>query len=374
MGEGIQNWRKELRFPVKKYFSVAILIIAITFLLATPTSAQINVGGEVKTSLVGTLDQEGNISSYPQGSLDLELFLPPFDNTQTKFEMYFFNNSISGEFDYLIKKLYLKHKFEKLHLTVGRQPISWSFGSLLNPVDFSLGAMTMEEETSTKYQNAIEGYMPLNWNTSVSVVAAFPESSQNIKWGLRGRTVIEGYDLTLNYVQEPEIERIGFTGKGDLGPLGIYGAVGYYSKDNDNDDLAYLIGGDYSHFFEMGNKVYLQLEYLSIKRGNLSSILGPFFSGNITDNLDEKVGLLLGLANYEIDEFSQISLMTISSLNDKSMIITPGYHNQLSSNLSFNFDTAIYFGKDSTLFGPGLSEEIQKKSKAIIEAGFTYTF
>jgi len=358
---------------MKKYFSVAILILVITLLPVTSISAQIKVGGEVKTSLIGTLDREENIHNYLQGSLDLELFLPPLDNTQAKLEMYFFNNSISGGFDYLIKKLYLKHKFEKLHLTIGRQPISWSFGSMLNPADFSLGAMAMEEETSIKYQNALEGYMPLNWNTSVSVVAAFPENSQNIKWGLRGRTVIEGYDLTLNYVQEPEMKRIGFTGKGDLGPLGIYGAVGYYSKNND-DDLAYLIGGDYSHFFEMGNKIYLQLECLSMKRGSLSSILGPFFSGNITDNLDKKIGLLLGLANYEIDEFSQISLMTISSLNDKSMIITPGYHNQLSSNLSFNFDTAIYFGKDSTLFGPGLSEEIQKKPKAIIEAGLAYTF
>jgi len=232
-----------------------------------------------------------------QGGLDLELFLPPFDNTQAKFQTYFFYDSMNGGFDYLIKKLYLKHKFEKLHLTVGRQPISWSFGSMLNPVDFTLGAVVMEEETDAKYQDAIEGYVPLNWNTSVSVVAAFPENSQDIKWGLRGRTVIKGYDLTLNYVQEPEMERIGFTGKGDLGPLGIYGAAGYYFKDN-NGDLAYLIGGDYSHFFEAGNKVYLQLEYLSTKRGTLSSILGPFFSGNITDNSDENAGLVLGLANY----------------------------------------------------------------------------
>jgi len=297
-----------------------------------------------------------------QGGLDLELFLPPFDNTQAKFQTYFFYDSMNGGFDYLIKKLYLKHKFEKLHLTVGRQPISWSFGSMLNPVDFTLGAVVMEEETDAKYQDAIEGYVPLNWNTSVSVVAAFPENSQDIKWGLRGRTVIKGYDLTLNYVQEPEMQkRIGFTGKGDLGPLGIYGAAGYYFKDN-NGDLAYLIGGDYSHFFEAGNKVYLQLEYLSTKRGTLSSILGPFFSGNITDNSDENAGLVLGLANYEIDEFSQISLMAISGLNDKSMIIIPGYHSQLSNNLSFNFETAIYSGKDSTLL------------KAIIEAGLTYTF
>jgi len=371
-----------LRFPVKKYFSVAILIVAITLLLAIPTSAQIYAGGEVKISLVGTLDREGNISTYPQAGLDLELFLPPFNNTQAKFEMSFSYNSMSGGFDYLIKKLYLKHKFEKLHLTVGHQPISWSFGSMLNPFDFTLGAVVMEKETGAKYQDAVEGYIPLNWNTSISVVAAFPEKSQNIKWGLRGRTVIEGYDLTLNYVQEPEMEligmiipaskRIGFTGKGDLGPLGIYGAVGYYFKDNDNGDLAYLIGGDYSHFFEMGNRVYLQLECLSIKRDSLSPILGPYFSGSITDNSGENVGLLLGLANYEIDEFSQISLMTIASLNDKSMIMIPGYRNQLSSNLSFNFDTAVYSGKDSTLFGPGLLE-IQKP-KAVIETGFTYTF
>lgn len=368
----------------KKYFNITILFIFFFLLGAIPISAKIDMGGELAASLINIVDNEGQISTYLQAGLDLELLLPSFDNTQAKFEMYFFNNYISGGFDYLIKKLYLKHKFEKLHLTVGRQPISWSFGSMLNPFDFSLGAVVMEEETGVKYQDAIEGYVPLNWNTSVSVVAAFPGNSQDIKWGLRGRTVIEGYDLTLNYVQEPAMKiigtiiptskRIGFTGKGDLGPLGIYGAVGYYFKDNNDADLAYLIGGDYSHFFEAGNKVYLQLEYLSMKKGNLSSILGPFFPGNISDNSDENVGLLLGLANYEIDEFSQISLMTVSSLNDKSMIIMPGYRNQLSNNLSFNFDTAVCFGEDSSLFGPGLSEGIPKRPKAIIEAGFTYTF
>ncbi len=93
---------------------------------------------------------KGNISGYLQESLDLELFLPSFDDTQAKFEIYLYNNPLSGGFDYLIKKLYLKHKFEKLHLTVGRQPISWSFGSMLNPVDFSLGAIVMDEETGSK--------------------------------------------------------------------------------------------------------------------------------------------------------------------------------------------------------------------------------
>ncbi|GAH94444.1 unnamed protein product [marine sediment metagenome] len=156
------------------------------------------MGGELAASLINIVDNEGQISTYLQAGLDLELFLPPFDNTQAKFEMYFFNNYISGGFDYLIKKLYLKHKFEKLHLTVGRQPISWSFGSMLNPFDFSLGAVVMEEETGIKYQDAIEGYVPLNWNTSVSVVAAFPENSQDNYKNIDKVIHLKGYFVKLN--------------------------------------------------------------------------------------------------------------------------------------------------------------------------------
>lgn len=369
---------------MKKYFNITILFIIIFLLVLIPVSAKIDIGGEVNTSLVGILDNQGNISGYLQESLDLELFLPSFDDTQAKFEIYLYNHPLSGGFDYLLKKLYLKHKFEKFHLTVGRQPISWSFGSMLNPVDFSLGAMVMDEETGSKYQNAIEAYYPINWNSSITAIAAFPNGFENMKWGLRGRTMLEGYDLTLNYVREPEensaetmipvSQRIGISAKGDLGPFGIYGALGYYFKDNDDGDLAYLIGGDYSYFFEAGNKIYFQLEYLSIKKDNLFSILGSFFSGNITNNLDNQVGLLLGLLNYEINEFSQVSLMAISSLNDGSMIIMPGYHNQLNNNLSFDLNLAIYSGKEGTLFGSTVSEVAQQMPKGMIEVGLSYSF
>jgi len=369
---------------VKKYFNIIILFIIIFLLGSIPISAKVDIGGELSASLINIIDNEGNISAYPQASLDLELYIPPFDNNQIKSAVYLYPNPTTGQLGFMFKKLYLKHKFDKLHLTLGRQPISWSFGSMLNPVDFTLGAMVMDEETGAKYQDAIQAYIPLNWNSSVSLVAAFPEASQDIKWGLRGRTMIEGYDLTLNYVREPEIDfmgtiippsqRIGFTTKGDLGPLGVYGALGYYFKDNDNGNLAYLIGGDYSYFFEAGNKIYFQLEYLSMKKENLSSILGPFFAGNVTNNLNENIGLILGMANYEIDEFSQINLMAISNLNDGSIIVIPGYRNQLSNNLSFNLSTGIYFGKEDTLFGSNVSEGAQQKPKGMIEISLTYSF
>ena len=131
----------------KKYFNITILFIIVFLLVSIPVSAKIDIGGELNASLINIIDSEGQMSIYLQEGLDLELFLPTLDDTQAKFEIYLYNNPLSGGFDCLIKKLYLKHKFEKLHLTVGRQPISWSFGSMLNPVDFSLGAMVMDEET-----------------------------------------------------------------------------------------------------------------------------------------------------------------------------------------------------------------------------------
>jgi hypothetical protein len=90
--------------------------------------------------------------------------------------------------------------------------------------------------------------------------------------------------------------------------------------------------------------------------------------------LDNQVGLLLGLVNYEINEFSQVSLMVISGLNDGSMIIMPGYHNQLNNNLSFNLNMAIYSGKEGTLFGSNVSEGAQQMPKGMIEVGLTYSF
>ena len=369
---------------MKKYFNIFVLIIIFFLLGSISISAKVDIGGEFSTSFINILGNQRQISAYLQEGLDLELFLPTINNTQAKFQVYLYNNPLSGGFDYLIKKLYLKHKFEKFHLTLGRQPISWSFGSMLNPVDFSLGAMVVEEETSAKYLDAVEGYIPINWNTSVSLTAAFPENSTDVKWGFRGRTLIEGYDLTLNYVHEPEInvqgmiipqsKRVGLTAKGDLGPIGIYGALGYFFSETNDGSFAYLIGGDYSYFFEAGNKIYFQAEYLSLKKSNLPFVLGQYFSGNVTDNLEENVGLLLGMASYEINEFSQLRLIAISSVIDGSMIVIPGYSNQLNNNLSFDLTAAFYFGKENTLFGPNLSEGAQQIPKGVIKIGLTYTF
>ncbi|MEA1939508.1 MAG: hypothetical protein U9N03_02465, partial [Candidatus Caldatribacteriota bacterium] len=348
---------------MKKYFLIITLIIIIILLLTTSASARIDIGGELKVSLINSLYRESNMSAYPQASLDLESYIPPFDNNQIKSSVYLYFSPTTSKLDFMFKKLYLKHKFDKLHLTVGRQPVSWSFGSMLNPVDFTLGSMVMDEESGSKYQNAIEAYVPINWNTSITAIAAFPEGIENLKWGLRGRTMFEGYDFTLNYVREPEMnkagsiipinQRIGFSTKGDLGPFGAYTAIGYNFEDINSGDFSFLAGGDYSYYFESESKIYFQLEYLSIRKKRLSSLLGSLALVNNTNDSESKINFLLSRISYDINEFSAISLFTISSLNDFSTIIMPNYSNQLNNNLSFNCNFAYFSGKENTLFGPG---------------------
>ena len=372
---------------MKKYFYIILLTMVYILLFATTSIfAKIDVGGQVNMALTGALFRESEALTYPQGSLDLELYTPSFGGNQIKTAVYLTTNPATGQLDFMFKKLYLKHKFDKLQLTVGRQPISWSFGSMLNPVDFTPGAMVMDEETGSKYQNAIEAYYPINWNSSVAVIAAFPNDLKfkDMKWGIRGRTMLEGYDLTLNYVREAEQnsteivvpinQRIGFSAKGDLGSFGVYGAIGYNFEDINNEDFTFLAGGDYSYFFESGSKIYFQLEYLSIKEERLSSLLGSLAILDTGMDSESNAHLLLSRTAYDINEFSAISLFTISSLNDFSTIIMPNYSNQISNSLTFNCNFAYFNGKQNTLFGPGLIGGVQEKPKITIEAGLNYSF
>ncbi|HER24409.1 MAG TPA: hypothetical protein ENO17_05105 [Candidatus Atribacteria bacterium] len=369
----------------EKYFSIIILIMLFILLFSTTTTfAKLDIGGEINMTLSGVLFRESETLAYPKGSLDLELYIPPFDDNQIKSAVYLYNNPTTGRLDFMFKKLYFRHKFEKLQLTAGRQPISWSFGSMLNPIDFTLGSMVMDEETGSKYQNAIEAYYPINWNSSITVITAFPNGFENMKWGLRGRTMLEGYDLTLNYVREaeqnnteimsPVSQRIGFSAKGDLGPFGIYGAIGYNFEDINSGDFSFLTGGDYSYYFESGSKIYFQLEYLSIKEERLSSLLGSLALLDSGLDSESNANLFLTRTSYDINEFSAISLFTITSLNDFSTIIMPNYSNQISNSLAFNCSFAYFSGKENTLFGPGLIGGIQEKPKMTIEAGFIYSF
>ena len=192
--------------------AVTVTMLLIMFLwMAFPGGAlAVELGGELHVLWQGSLLDDGEFDSDLTESLDLELFLPPLGSSEVRYG-FVVTKPLQGlladeEASCFTKKLYLKHRFDDFHFTVGRQPVSWPFGSLLNPVDYTLGAVALDEETSSKYTDAVLVYVPINWNSGLDIVGSFPSGFagdlDQLKWGVRGRWRIHGYDLTVNYVQE----------------------------------------------------------------------------------------------------------------------------------------------------------------------------
>ncbi|GAB6100731.1 hypothetical protein JCM16358_26100 [Halanaerocella petrolearia] len=322
-----------------KYIIVTLILL---ILLSSPVLARVKVGGKVDTSIITSLNDKDS-QNFLQNKLNLNLMLPVSGNTEAKFEVDLFNGIKNNKLNSQLKKLYIANHFSKFDLTVGRQPISWSFGSLLNPVDFNLGAEAMNEESNNKSIDALEVYYPINWNSSITGIAAFPNNNAgDIKVGFRGRTYYQGYDLSFNYVADKDVnnnrQRIGITGKGDLGPIGAYGAVGYYF---DFQEAAFLAGIDYSFLLNDINRLTLQGEYLRYEADVLQGMLA-----SIGSNLNLGKDLVTVMITYELDDFSSISSYVIVD-SQQELILGGEYKSQLNSNLDFRLQGSYSNDSDS---------------------------
>ncbi|MDD3655683.1 MAG: hypothetical protein PHI72_02850 [Atribacterota bacterium] len=363
----------------KIYYLIIILIfyLFILFILSLAGEAsEITMGGQLNASLTTVYTEQTGFVLVPQANLDLELFLPSWNNNEIKCAGYLFTDAVEGRVDFFWKKLYWKHRFEDFHLTIGRQPISWSFGSLLNPVDYTIGAVALDREYNPKFQNALEIYYPINWNTSLSLVASLP--GQDITWkaGLRGRTLIKDFDVTINYLQEQIKEgeigeyRFGITAKGDLGSCGVYSAFGYYSEEK---TCSLLVGVDNSYFFPAGNQLYIQAEYLNIPPEILSKITG--FMMSLSEEEEEKnIHLLASNISYKIDELSSIGVTALYNHNSGSAILMPVYSNQLSTNSTIKVQGGVMTKSMTKAEGSPLEVFFGKPTQIFLEISLNHSF
>jgi hypothetical protein len=212
-----------------------------------------------------------------------------------------------------------------------------------------------------------------------------------MKWGVRGRTGVEGYDVTLNYVKEPDVnqqsvantnqqitdnpfnnisslipnQRLGLTVKGDLRDLGIYAAFGHYFAEG-IDSSSYILGADYSYNLNYYTKVNMQLEYLGLELNNLDPVLSASLNMG-TGN--KRLDLLSGSLSYPIDDFSSISLLTMANLDDSSLIIIPTYQNTLPGNIDLTLNSSFFLGEKDGLFAPS-----PLMPKAITSISLSYPF
>lgn len=336
-----------------------------SLLLGSSAAGAVDIGGAVETSLVGTVTGAGKIEPRLENKINLQFHLPREARTNARLEVELQQGEkVTGA---LVKSLYIRQRFDRAHLTVGRQPVSWSFGALFNPVDFNPGAEALEEETAGKFVDAVEVYIPVAWNAGISLLSAFPSTADDPKWGARVRGGFGGYDLAVNYVWEPaqkitwpglgEIsfpteQRLGFTVKGDLGPVGVYGALGFTRPEGGKASRSLLAGVDYSRVLRYIHPLSVQVEYVGLEAGT------PLFPGRLgipvisTNPVDENINLAAGRVSYGIDDFTTIGLLAVTGLDDQSLVLMPSCETYLGSNVMLTVRGGIYRGEEGTLFGP----------------------
>ncbi len=364
-----------MKFLTRKHSFFVIIIIALITIISAPVLSA-DIGG--KASLISNLTYaDSELDNSLAAELEIEWFLP-YDfplNIQNR-AVISLSEADEDKFEIWFKKLYLKESLGPINASIGRQPISWSYGALINPVDYSLGAENLEEESKAKFVDGLELYYPINWGSGLTIIASNLDNQKEHKWALRGRTTFRGYDLSASYVNTPQtaaadLERYGLTFKGDLGQAGIYGAYGFWQSDEIDYDI-FQIGTDYSYNFLTGSQLYLQAEYLRLE--GLEEDLSSFDLFNLESSTSEEEDSSASLNNldfintnlsYEIDEFSSIGIMTVSFLDDGSTLFIPNYSYLFSSNLLLELRGSIAAGSEDEVLGGDAKG---------LEINFSYTF
>ncbi len=122
-----------------------------------------------------------------------------------------------------------------------------------------------------------------------------------------------------------------------MGKFGVYGALGYYREETDSFSL--LAGLDYSYFFQAGNQLYLQMEYLNIPPQLLSQITGSMMSGE--NEKEKNIDLLVGNISYQIDDFSSIGMTSFCNFSDGSKLFIPRYSNQINTHTTIEIQAGM---------------------------------
>lgn len=370
-------------------FMVFAIVLLWSAVYAGSAFAEIDLGGRLDMNFVTQISHEGDVQFNWLQHLNLGLILPTEQNLSGRVEFDLYSQwktpLMSSPFTVQLSKLYLKQRFDQFHLTVGRQPITWSFGSLLNPLDYSVAQVTgyaLDLDGAAKNYDGVIGYIPLGQVSDLTIAVSFPAQANNPKMAARARTQVGRFEIGFNCIRDVEVVqnldgegqplppvdhaslRLGATAKGDLGPVGVYGAAGYVPNQNDSVGQFFgMIGFDTSIPVVGDSKVVAQMEYMYDQTG-------------LMQGAEYGAHLLAGTLSYEIDEFAGVSVAGLVNPTDHSFIFAPMYQNQIGDGLELTVTGAYFGGGADTQFGPRiwLPDGSILIPRSMVQLGLGYTF
>ncbi|MGM0420001.1 MAG: hypothetical protein ACQEQG_03300 [Bacillota bacterium] len=331
------------------------LIIFLAILVVSGPAEAVDIGGEINVNAGLIYPSTGDISTSISAEAELELYLPTSETLEPRLVV---QGGIrnQGQTDFSFKYLYLRSRLNSSHLTLGRQPVSWSYGAIINPLDFGFGIEGLADRSITPGIDGARYYHSLGSGRSFQAVISWPDLTgefTDLGYGARLRLPGQGYDFSLNAVSQEiaggrRLHRAGMTYSGDLGPIGVYGTAGYYNlHESSLDDWIIQLGMDYSWFlgeFDQ-RRVNIQGEYFRFIKGdmNLGYVLG-LAGGGAPGTQFMLAGQDLFIANLStsLDSFTNIGLALLKESSGWNVVAVPYYTSDLGGGLEFRLEGSLY--------------------------------
>ncbi len=342
---------------------VFLIILTVLILLTVQDNAHaVQIGGKIEFQ--SGLNYSDQITANFSGTGELEFYLPAKKDLEARLVLR--AALADGRPEIGIKYFYLRQGHGHGHVTLGRQPVSWGYGAFLNPLGYGFGVEGLAGETHVPSVDGIRYFHSLGDGASFQLVTSFPrgltgKSLDRLGYGGRLRFPVPGHDFSLNFSYQPlrlppgpdkdNLLRTGITYSGDAGPVGIYGALGYFFlQEAEKEDIVAQLGLDYS--WQVGPEfeertVFLQVEYMRF----LKRELGPevlLRLGNVPAQGVFRKGvydLLLANISLLLDPFTQIGTAFLAETKDGSLALAPYYISDLGGGVELNISGNLLFSE-----------------------------
>ena len=330
--------------------SLAMLLGAFSPLQKPLGAADIGGKMEVQSGVFYGNDLQTQFS----GTSELEFYLPSSQDVDLRLVL---RASLNNTIPPLgIKYAYLRYHTNYGHITAGRQPVSWSYGAMLNPLDYGTSLDNFAGRSFAPEVDGFRVFFALGERSSLQTVVSFPKaglfsSPDALSYGARLRVPVPGHDISTQVVYSKALLKTGITYSGDLGPAGIYAAAGYLRNTDDQTHDVVIQGGiDFS--FQLGPEyeekmLYLQAEYMRFLMNNLGSevlgtgLLQQMLAGASVPSINDLLALA---ATVELSYFTQAGIAVITETSDWLTVVNPFITTELRGGLELRIDASVMRG------------------------------
>lgn len=261
----------------------------------------------------------------------------------------------------ILDRALIKAYFRHFDLFIGRQMIAWGTGYAFNPTDVWNSKNPLDPDAPKTGVNALRMEIPMGDLSRISLVVSPGRDLKNSSGGIRYKTNIARFDLSLSGIRLMNADRkllglppriiIGADLAGQIGDAGVWAEAAlknphYNGIKYTNFDSCYLqadVGLDYT----FTNGVYVMAEYCYNQPGQKKSS-----DYNAADLLYIFAGEMSGFARhylfagmrYEVTSRLSYSVFTLGNMADQSVMLLPAAQYRLSDDICFELGAQIGIG------------------------------